>query len=55
MSGSLGVYSNKCHMVEVFFIYKSLWLHVPWADTFIRDYEYPKFWWRGPTLYHLQQ
>ena len=26
------------------FLYKSLWLHVPWADKFIRDYEYPKFW-----------
>ena len=27
----------------------------PGADNVIRDYEYPKFWKRGPTLYHLQQ
>ena len=24
------------------FLYKSLWLRVPWGDTFIRDYEYPE-------------
>ena len=33
MSGSLGEYLTKCHK----FLYRSLWLHVPWADTLIRD------------------
>ena len=34
MSGSPGMYLTKCQM----FLYKSLWLQVPWVDTFIRDY-----------------
>ena len=51
--GGLEVYLTKCQMLK--FLYKSLWLHVPLVDTFIRDYEYLKFWWHGPTLCHLQQ
>ena len=39
MSGSLGVYLTKCQMFK--FLYESLWLQVPWVETFIRDYEYP--------------
>ena len=48
---SLGVYSTKCHMFK--FLNKSLWLQVP--CRLFRDYEYLKWWWRGPTLYHVKQ
>ena len=44
MSGSLGVYLNNQVSYVPSFYNKSLWLHVPWADSFIHDYVYPKFW-----------